>query len=53
MNELASNSEASFSANDTKNINQLSREFDQKSEELEQFYEEWEVLHEELSQYEE
>ncbi len=51
MNDLASNGDPAFSAGDTKNLNELSREFDQKNEKLEAFYEKWEALHEELNQY--
>jgi ATP-binding cassette subfamily F protein 3 len=48
MNQL-SESDADFSEEANKNLNQLSQEFDQKSSELDEYFEQWEDLHGELA----
>lgn len=45
---LLSESDVDFSEESNKNLNELSREFDQESSKLEEYFEQWETLHEEL-----
>lgn len=50
MNELSSNGE-SFTAEDTKILNELSITFDETNKVLEETFEKWETLHEAFSEY--
>ena len=54
MNQISNSEEVAeqgFSAEMSKELNELSQTFDQKNEALEKLFEQWEALHEELEQY--